>query len=165
MAYTYRMSQKKFPPFENSWHHEYFTDLIASNSSWKPKDRSIFVIFLAVLPALEVSVNVTISNFMVAKWLKKGQKHWSNCNDCPFIEQYVMGGSRLSSYTTSSKQILRLFCLLAIYAQRISFTHKQLHFLHWSLRSFLYDLINVLGPFSVIFQPKDYHKVEFIDNF
>ena len=45
--------QEKGPTFENLFHQEYFKDLTDSNPNQKPKDRSIFVIFLAVLPALE----------------------------------------------------------------------------------------------------------------
>ena len=56
----YRMSQKNLPTFGNSLHQNYFTDLNHSNSSSKSKDRSIFVIFLIVLPSLEILVNSTL---------------------------------------------------------------------------------------------------------
>ena len=54
------VSQKKgskAPTFENSLHQEYLKDLNVSNSSEKPKDQSMFVIFLATLPALEAVAN------------------------------------------------------------------------------------------------------------
>ena len=57
---SYRFSQKNVPTFENSWHQEYFKDLNDSTSSKKAKDGSIFVIFLAVLQALEALVNSTL---------------------------------------------------------------------------------------------------------
>ena len=41
-----RVSEKKVPTFENSLHQDYFTDLNDLNSSYKPKDRSMFVIFV-----------------------------------------------------------------------------------------------------------------------
>ena len=54
------MSQKKVPTLKNSYHQEYFTDLNDPKSSLKPKDQNVFVNFLAVLPALEVSMNLTL---------------------------------------------------------------------------------------------------------
>ena len=55
---SYPVSQKKLPAFKNSWHHQYCADLNDSNPSQTPKDRNIFVIFLAVLPVQTVSVNL-----------------------------------------------------------------------------------------------------------
>ena len=68
------MSQKKVPTFENSELQDYSTDLNHSNSSEKPKDQSIFVIFLAVLPALEVRTSSTLYEFHRCKMIEKGPK-------------------------------------------------------------------------------------------
>ena len=43
-----------------------------------------------------------------------------------------------------------------------SLINEQLHFLHWSVRGILYDLTNVSGPFSVILQPWNFCKLQFI---
>ena len=51
---------------------------------------------------------------------------------------------------------------MAINVQRISLTHKMWHFLHYSVREVIYELIDVLGHFSVILQPCNFCKVESI---
>ena len=50
---------------------------------------------------------------------------------------------------------------MAINVPRIALSDEKLHFLHCSVRGILYDLINVLGPFSVILQPRNFFNVEF----
>ena len=52
---------------------------------------------------------------------------------------------------------------MAIDVQRISLTHEKLHFLHYSVREVIYEVIDVLGYFSVILQPRNFFKVEFTD--
>ena len=42
---------------------------------------------------------------------------------------------------------------MAINVPRIALSYEKWHFLHCSVRGVLYDLINVLSPFSVILQP------------
>ena len=49
---------------------------------------------------------------------------------------------------------------MAINVSRIALSHEKLHFLQCSVRGVLYDLINVLGPFSVILQPRNFLKVK-----
>ena len=61
---NHQVSQKKAPTFENSYHKEYITNFDDSNCRSKPKDRSISVIFVAVLPALGLSVNSSLLNFI-----------------------------------------------------------------------------------------------------
>ena len=39
-------------------------------------------------------------------------------------------------------------------------THENLYFPYCSVRGVLYDVINVLGPFSVILQPLNFSNVE-----
>ena len=65
---------EKFLIFKNSKHQEFFTNFIDSNFSKKAKDRSIFFIFLAVLSALEVSVNLTSLKFHGCKMIGKMPK-------------------------------------------------------------------------------------------
>ena len=60
--------------FKNSKHQGFFTYLIDSKFSKKAKDRSIFLIFLAVIPALEVSVNSTSLKFHGCKMIGKMPK-------------------------------------------------------------------------------------------
>ena len=63
--------------------------------------------FLAVLPAIEVSVNSTLSKFH--GW-KMNEKHWSNFIDSPYTEQYAMGVLPLSRVIRHIfKQILKTF--------------------------------------------------------
>ena len=50
---------------------------------------------------------------------------------------------------------------MAINVQKISLTHEKLHFLHYSVREIIYELIDVLGHFSVILQPCHFCNVEF----
>ena len=47
---------------------------------------------------------------------------------------------------------------MAINVQRISLTHEKLHFLHYSVREVIYELIDILGHFSVILQPRKFVK-------
>ena len=58
---------KEGPTFKNSEHHEYCTNLNDFKFQVKAKDRSIFVTFLAVLPALKVSVNLIWQKFHVCR--------------------------------------------------------------------------------------------------
>ena len=50
---------------------------------------------------------------------------------------------------------------MAINVQRIALIHEKLHFLNCSVRGVHYHLINVLGPFSIILQPRNFYKVKF----
>ena len=60
----------------------------------------------------------------------------------------------LKSYKTSIfKQIRKIFNPMAINVQEISLTYEKLHFLHYSVREVINELIDVLGHFSVIYQP------------
>ena len=54
-----------------------------------------------------------------------------------------------------------IFNPMAINVQRISLTQEKLHFLHYSVREVIYELIDVLGHFSVILQPKNLCKGQF----
>ena len=138
----YRVSQKKAPTCENSprlllplviLHQDYCKDLNHSNSSQKLKDQSIFVISLAVLPALEVLVNSTLYKFHGCQMTEKGRK--------TLIKSYGLYSSRtighwrftsLKSYKTSIfNQIRKIFSPKAIHAWSISLTHEKLHFLHY----------------------------------
>ena len=47
---------------------------------------------------------------------------------------------------------------MAMDVKRISVTDEELDFLHGSVQGVLYDLINVLGPSSVIFQPRNFRS-------
>ena len=49
---------------------------------------------------------------------------------------------------------------MTINVQRISLTHEKLHFLHYSVREAIYELIDVVGYFSVILQPGNFCKVD-----
>ena len=49
---------------------------------------------------------------------------------------------------------------MAINVQRIVLTHEKLHFLYCLVRRAINDLINVFGPFSVIFAIMESLKVE-----
>ena len=48
---------------------------------------------------------------------------------------------------------------MAINVQRISLTQEKLHFHHYSVREVIYELIDVLGHFSVILQPLNFVKL------
>ena len=50
---------------------------------------------------------------------------------------------------------------MAINVQMISLTHENLHFLHYPVREVIYELVDVLGQFSVILQPLNFCKAEF----
>ena len=50
---------------------------------------------------------------------------------------------------------------MAINVQRISLTHEKLHFLDYSGREVIYELIDFLGHFSVILQPLNFCETEF----
>ena len=50
---------------------------------------------------------------------------------------------------------------MAMNVQWISLTHEKWYFLHYSARGVHYDLIDVLGHFTVILQPWNFCKVEF----
>ena len=63
-----------------------------------------------------------------------------------------MAEKGLKYYDIHFKQILKIFSPMEINGQRISLTHEKVHSLDRSVRGVLYDLINVLGPFSVILQ-------------
>ena len=69
----------------------------------------------------------------------------------------TIGNRRFTSlkcYKTSIfKQMLKIFNPIAISVWRISLTHGNLHFLHYSVRGVISALIDVLGHFSVILQP------------
>ena len=56
------------------------------------------------------------------------------------------------------KQILKTFSLMAINVQGISLIHEQVHY--GFVQRFLYYLITVLDPFSVILQSYNLCKVE-----
>ena len=115
------------------------------------------MIFLAVLPALEVYVNSTLLKFHGCKMTEKGLKHRSNRKDSIHAEQSAMGLSPLSRVTRRRFSIkyygFSIPWHLAINVPRIALNHEKFHFLHCSVRGVLYDLINVLGPVSVILQP------------
>ena len=53
-----------------------------------------------------------------------------------------------SCKTSIFKDLFKIFSPMVINVQFISLTHEQLHFLCWSVRGVLYDLLNVLGPFQ-----------------
>ena len=60
----------------------------------------------------------------------------------------------LQSYKTSIfKQIRKIFNPMAVNVRGISLTHEKLHFLHYYVLGVIYALIDVLGDFSVIWQP------------
>ena len=48
---------------------------------------------------------------------------------------------------------------MAINVQRIPLTDEKLHFLHYSVQEVMHELIDVLGHFSVILQPKNFVKL------
>ena len=70
----YRLSQKKDPTFETFFHQEHLTNLNDSHLNEKPKDRSIFLIFLTVLSALESLVNLTLLKFDGCRTTEKEPK-------------------------------------------------------------------------------------------
>ena len=63
----------------------------------------------------------------------------------------------------SNKYILKIFSPMAINVQCISLTREQLHFSYWFVWWSLYNLINILGHFSIILHQWDLRKVEFVD--
>ena len=49
---------------------------------------------------------------------------------------------------------------MAINVHRISLTREKFHFPHYSLGEVIFQLIDVLGHFSVVFQSRNFFKVE-----
>ena len=115
-----------------------------------------FVIFLAGLPALEVSINLTLWKFHGCKMTENGQKHWSNCKDSTYIERYSMGvslPSRVIRHYFSNKY--------ARFSAQEQYMGSGGYVSAVKNRIFFKELCQCLGHFSVILQPWHFCKVEF----
>ena len=126
----------------------------------------IFMIFLAVLPALEAPQNLTLQKFHGLKMTEKRPKTLFKLYGLSFRRTIRSGRfTSLNGYTISVfKQILKLISPMAINVQWISLTHELLHFIYLSVRGVLFDLIDVLGHF-MSFCNQEICKVKFADTF
>ena len=85
------------------------------------------------------------------------------------MEQKAMGLSLLSRATVQDVGFQRNTMDFQSHGSKctedtVALNHEKLYFLHCSVRGVLYDLINVLGAFSVILQPLNFLKAKFTDN-
>ena len=110
------MNQEKVPIFENSKHQVYWKDWKEFIFTGQPRDRSIFVIFLAFSRTLEIYVNSTFTKFLGCKMTEKRPK---------ILDQITKG----SSHGTMKKMQFLMGKRHLCYA----------HSLPWDSKSSLFD--------------------------